>query len=109
MPDTTLTPQAIPDHFEGLSPDIVACVLLDSDGRFVAADGAHADAGEHLGELGRQLLELAGTSQVEVSTGTGIVYALSRGGWTLVVVAGRFALSSLVFFDMRQALEELAA
>jgi len=39
----------------------------------------------------------------------GIVYALRSGEWTLAVVAGRFALSSLVFFDMRQALQELAA
>ena len=109
MPDTTLTPDALPDHFEGLSPDIVACVLLDSDGRFVAADGGHEDSGEHLGELGRHLLELAGTPQVEVSTGTGVVYALSQRGWTLVAVTGRFGLSSLVFFDMRKALEELAA
>ena len=109
MPDATLTPDAVPGHFEGLSPDIVACVLLDSGGRFVAADGEHADAGEHLGELGRRLLELADTSQVEVSTGTGVVYALSQGEWTLVAVTGRFALSSLVFFDMRQTLEELAA
>jgi uncharacterized membrane protein len=46
---------------------------------------------------------------VEVSTGAGIVYALRSGEWTLAVVAGRFALSSLVFFDMRQALQELAA
>ena len=109
MPDTTLTPDALPDHFEGLSPDIVACVLLDSEGRFVAADGNHEDSGEHLGQLGRQLLELAGTSQVEVSTGTGVVYALSHGAWTLVAVTGRFALSSLVFFDMRKALEEMDA
>ena len=108
MPDTTLTPDALPGHFEGLSPDIVACVLLHSDGRFVAAGEEHADSGEHLADLGRQLLERAGAKQVEVSTGTGVVYALSQGDWTLVAVTGRFALSSLVFFDMRQALTELA-
>ncbi len=51
----------------------------------------------------------AGARQVEVSTGAGIVYALRTDDWTLAVVAGRFALSSLVFFDMRRALEELAA
>ena len=44
---------------------------------------------------------------MEVSTGAGIAYAMRTGEWTLVVVAGRFALSSLVFFDMRRALEEL--
>ena len=85
-----------------------ACVLLDADGRLVSVDEAHEADGETLADLTRQLLERAGTSQVEVSTGAGIVYALRQGGWSLGVVAGRFALSSLVFFDMRQALEKLA-
>ena len=85
-----------------------ACVLLDADDRLVSVDEAHEADGETLADLTRQLLERAGTSQVEVSTGAGMVYALRQGGRTLGVVAGRFALSSLVFFDMRQALAELA-
>lgn len=102
-----MTPDSAADFVEGLSTDVRACVLLDSDGRLVAADSAHADDGRTLAELTRELLERAGANQVEVSTGTGIVYALRMGRWTLAVVAGRFALSSLVFFDMRRALEEL--
>ena len=85
-----------------------ACVLLDADGRLAAVDDAHEADGEALAGLTGELLERAGTSQVEVSTGAGIVYALREGGWTLGVVAGRFALSSLVLFDMRRVLEELA-
>jgi len=81
--------------------------LLDGDGRLAAVDAGHEADGKSLAELGRALLDRAGTGQVEVSTGTGVVYALRTGRWTLVVVAGRFALSSLVFFDMRRALEEL--
>ena len=72
-------------------------------------DGGHSDDGEALAELARELLDRADTAQVEVSTGAGIVYALRTDSWTLAVVAGRFALSSLVFFDMRRALEELGA
>jgi uncharacterized membrane protein len=75
----------------------------------VSVDTAHESEGEALADLAQQLLERAATDQVEVSTGAGIVYALRSGEWTLAVVAGRFALSSLVFFDMRQALQELAA
>ena len=75
----------------------------------MSVDAAHEDDGETLAELTTQLLDRGGTDQVEVSTGAGIVYALRLGDWTLAVVAGRFALSSLVFFDMRQALAELAA
>jgi hypothetical protein len=82
-------------------------VLLAADGRLVAVDSGHEHDGEPLAELGRELLERAGTNQVEVSTGAGIVYALREADWTLVVVASRFALSSLVFFDMRRVMEEL--
>jgi predicted regulator of Ras-like GTPase activity (Roadblock/LC7/MglB family) len=104
MADATLTPDVI----EGLSPDIRACVLLDADGRLVAADSSHEEDAEQLAELARGLLEQAGAPQVEVSTGSGVVYALRAGDWSLAAVAGRFALSSLVFFDMRKALEDLA-
>ena len=74
----------------------------------MCVDAAHEADGDALAELATQLLECAGTDQVEVSTGTGIVYALRAGEWTLAVVTGRFALSSLVFFDMRQTLAEIA-
>ncbi len=74
----------------------------------MAVDSGHESEGEALAELARELVDRAGTTQVEVSTGAGIVYALRSGRWTLAVVAGRFALSSLVFFDMRRALEELS-
>ena len=82
-------------------------MLVDRDGRLAAVDAGHADSGEELAELARELLERADAAQVEVSTGAAIVYALRTESWTLAVVAGRFALSSLVFFDMRRALEEL--
>jgi hypothetical protein len=85
-----------------------ACALLDADGRLVSVDAAHEAEGEALADLAARLLERAGANQVEVSTGAGIVYALRSGEWTLAVVTGRFALSSLAFFDMRQALVELS-
>ena len=107
IPDATLTPDRAADFVEGLSTDVRACVLLDADGRAVAVDAAHQSEREALADLTRELLERAETDQVEVSTGAGIVYALRAGDWTMAVVAGRFALSSLVFFDMRQALGEL--
>jgi hypothetical protein len=107
MPDATLTPERTADLFAGLSSDIHACVLLDADGRGAAVDADHEAQGEELAGLARDLLARAGAAQVEVSTGTGNVYALRSGRWTLAAVTGRFALSSLVFFDMRRTLEEL--
>lgn len=84
---------AIPDLIEASSADVKRCVLVSPDG-----------PDDELGEMALELLERAGTDQVEVSTGSGTVYALRSGGWSLAVIAGRFALSSLVFYDMRQAL-----
>jgi hypothetical protein len=107
MPDATLTPERAADFFEGLSSDVRACVLLDSDGRLAAVDSGHEADGQGLADLAHGLLDQAGAPQVEVSTGPGIVYALRVGAWTLAAVTGRFALSSLVFYDMRRALEEL--
>lgn len=107
MPDATLTPAAAPDFIEGQSSDIVACLLLDREGALVAADSGQTEHAEGLADLARRMLERAGAPQLEVSTGTGVVYALRQGDWTVVAVTGRFALSSLVFFDMRKALEEL--
>jgi hypothetical protein len=74
----------------------------------VSVDGGHQPEAESLAELTRELLSRASAPQVEVSTGAAIVYALRHGDWTLAVVAGRFALSSLVFFDMRRVIEEIA-
>ena len=108
IPDATLTPDRAADFIEGLSTDVRACVLLDGDGQVASVDGGHEAEAESLAELAGELLSRAGTPQVEVSTGAGIVYALRQGDWTLAVVAGRFALSSLVFFDMRRVLEEIA-
>lgn len=107
MPDATLTPERVADYVEGLSTDVRACVLLDAEERLVAVDQAHEADGQALADLARGLLERAGAPQVEVSTGGGIVYALRAHGWTLAVVTGRLALSSLVLYDMRRALEEL--
>jgi hypothetical protein len=109
MADATLTPDAVADFVEGLSTDVVACVLLDEDGRLAAVDEAHAEQGEELAKLAKELLDRAETPQVEVSTGAGVVYALRQGAWTLVAVTGRFALSSLMFFDMRKTLESVRA
>ena len=106
MPDATLTPESIPGFVEGLSSDVLACVLVDAGGRAIGTGDVPS---EEMGRLGVQLLERAEAPQVEVSTGTGVVYAMRREGWTLVVVTGRFALSSLVFFDMSKTLEGIGA
>lgn len=107
-----LTPTLALDYLNELSTDITAGVLLSADGSTAAASRAGAD-GERLAELAKQLFERADSaddqpvSQVEASTGVGAVYAVRDDNWTLAVVTGRFALPSLMFYDLRTVLGAL--
>ena len=47
--------------------------------------------------------------QVHIATEQGEVFALRHGGLAAVAVTERFALASLMFFDMRSVLRDLAA
>lgn len=114
MAEPALTPELALRYLDELSTDIRAAVLLDG-ARAVAAhsrDGAD-DGGARLRELTLELLGRADAaageppSQVEVSTPEGAVFAVREGGWTIAVVAGRFALSSLMFYDLRSVLADL--
>jgi hypothetical protein len=120
VPDSTLTPELALRYLDELSTDIRAAVLLDSMGRVAAA---HAAGGgrpdEKLGKLAGRLFEHADeaagathafegeVAQVEATTGEGGVFAVRAEGWTIAVVAGRFALPSLMFYDLRAVLSDL--
>ena len=107
-----LTPELALDYLAQLSTDIKASVVLSQDGRTAAASRA-GTAGDRLRELTQQLFERAdaaddqAVSQVEVSTGDGAVYAVRDERWAVGVVTGRFALSSLMFYDLRSVLSDL--
>lgn len=107
-----LTPELVLPYLGELSTDIRAGVLLAADGS-LAAEGRPSEHGERLRELTLELFERAEAAddqpvgQVEVSTGDAAVYALREAGWTIAVVAGRFALPSLMFFDLRTAVAAL--
>ena len=47
--------------------------------------------------------------QVHIATEQGEVFALRHGGLAAVAVTERFALASLMFFDMRSVLRDLVA
>jgi len=95
-----------------LSTDIKASVVVSADGRTAAASRP-GEPGDRLRELTRQLFEHADgadgqtVAQVEVSTGDGAVYAVRDERWIVGVVTGRFALSSLMFYDLRSVLSDL--
>jgi hypothetical protein len=107
-----LTPELALQYLGELSTDIKASVVLSADGRTAAASRP-GEPGDRLRELTQQLFEQAGAAddravtQVEVSTGGGAVYAVRDERWTVGVVTGRFALSSLMFYDLRGVLGDL--
>jgi hypothetical protein len=47
--------------------------------------------------------------QLHIATEQGEVFALREAGLAAVAVTDRFALASLLFFDMRSVLRDLAA
>lgn len=94
-----------------MSPDLRGGAILDSAGSVLAARG---DAGRW-GEDAAALLGVADRAgdepveQVHIATEQGEVFALRHRGLAAIAVTDRFALASLLFFDMRAALRDLAA
>ena len=111
-----LTPDLALDYLAELSTDIRAAAVLDESGAVAAQsgfdEGGADDVREVVEDLFKHAAEAAGDGaapdQVEVALPEGSVYALRDHGWTLAVVTGRFALSSLMFFDLRMVIRDLA-
>lgn len=95
-------------------------MLIDASGALAASAGVSADGAQSLSELALELFGRADGAaepgfgplgQVEVTTPEGAVFAVrapaAQSDWILAVVTGRFALSSLMFYDVRNVLGEL--
>jgi hypothetical protein len=113
--EPALTPALALDYLDELSTDIRGAVLLDGDDKVVAAWRGDPDRAERLREPLVELLSRADAaaggagpaSQVEVTTPRGAVFCVRDDRFTLAVVTGRFALPSLVFYDLRHVLGDL--
>lgn len=94
-----------------MSPDLLGCAVLDSSGRALAASG---DV-ERWGQAGAALLEAADAAgsepatHVHVATEDGEAFAVRQNRLAMVAVAERFVLASLMTFDMRAVLRDLAS
>jgi len=112
MSAPALTPELALEYLGQLSTDIKASVVVSADAR-TAATSRPGEPGDRLRELTQELFERADAAddqvvtQIEVSTGDGGVYAVRDERWTVGVVTGRFALSSLMFYDLRTVLSDL--
>jgi predicted regulator of Ras-like GTPase activity (Roadblock/LC7/MglB family) len=94
-----------------MSPDLRGAAILDSSGTVLAA----SDRPERWGEDVAALLEVADRAgaepveQVHIATQQGEVFAIRHAGLAAVAVTDRFPLASLLFFDMRSILRDLAS
>jgi predicted regulator of Ras-like GTPase activity (Roadblock/LC7/MglB family) len=93
-----------------MSPDLRGAAILDREGATLAASAEP----EAWTEDAAALLAVADAAegrpveQVHVATEAGEVFAVREGGYVAVAVTERFALASLLLFDMRSALRRLA-
>jgi predicted regulator of Ras-like GTPase activity (Roadblock/LC7/MglB family) len=117
MPDAVTTEVATGGSAEAalaflteMSPDLRGAAILTADGTVLASAGR----AERWGEDAAALLAVAdgaggeAVEQVHVATEQGEVFALRHEGLAAIAVTERFALASLMFFDMRSTLRELA-
>ncbi len=94
-----------------LSPDLRGAAILDRDGAALAA----GDRAQRWAEDAAALFSVADRAggepveQVHIATEQGEVFAIRHAGLAAVAVTERFALSSLLLFDMRSILRDLAA
>jgi hypothetical protein len=114
--EPTLTPELALAYLGELSTDIRAAAVLDGDGAVAAQSGFDDGDDESVRDLVGQLFDHAARAagdgapvpQVEVALPEGVVFGVREKGWTIAVVAGRFALSSLMFFDLRMVVGDLS-
>ena len=106
-----LAPPEVAERLVELSSDTRAAVLLDGSGAPASANGP-ADPDE-LAEGARELLRAVDRAadeppaELEAQVLGGSVFAVRGSDWTLVAVARRSALSSLMRYDMRAVLSGL--
>jgi predicted regulator of Ras-like GTPase activity (Roadblock/LC7/MglB family) len=114
VPDDASTAPSAESALEFLtemSPDLRGAAILAGDGSVLAASGER----RRWGEDAAALLAAADRSdeepveQIHIGTEQGEVFAIRHAGLAAVAVTERFALASLLLFDMRAILRDLAA
>jgi hypothetical protein len=99
------------EYLEEISRELRGCAILSDGGEVLAASG-DPDA---WGEAGRGLIAAADkaggepVAHAHVATGDGEAFCVREGPYVAVAVTDRFTLASLMIFDMRNALRQLAA
>jgi hypothetical protein len=97
-------------RLEEMATDLRGCAILDRGGHVLAASGDEKRWRDAAGPLLAAADGARGESaeQVHVATEDGEVFAVRHRGLALVAVTERFTLASLMMWDMRMVLRELA-
>lgn len=99
------------EYLEEISGELRGCAILSERGELLASTGDD----EAWGEAARELIAAADSAADEpvahahVATGDGEAFCVREGPYVAVAVSERFTLSSLIIFDVRNALRRLAA
>lgn len=94
-----------------MSPDLRGGAILDARGAVLAASGLPERWRDDATAL-LAIADKAGSEPVEqlhIATEQGEVFAVRQAGLVALAVTDRFALASLLLFDMRAILRDLAA
>jgi hypothetical protein len=94
-----------------MSPDLRGAAILGSEGDVLAATGEEPERWrEDAAALfaAADAAEGASVEQVHIATEQGEVFAVRNAGLAAISVTDRFALASLMLFDMRSTLRQLA-
>jgi len=94
-----------------MSPDLRGAAILGPDAEVLAATGEEPERwAEDAAALfaAADAAEGAPVEQVHIATEQGEVFAIRNAGLAAVTVTERFALASLMLFDMRSTLRQLA-
>jgi hypothetical protein len=114
-PDATATPSA--DSAERalsllgeMSADMRAGAIL-ADGEVLASDGSADAWAERVGAVLEQADDAGDgpAEHIHIATEAGELFLTRRDGITVAAITERFALASLMSFDMRSVLGDLAA
>jgi len=94
-----------------MSPDMRGGAILAGDGAVLAASGRPERWREDVAALlaAADRGDPEPVEQIHIATEQGEVFAIRHAGLAAVAVTDRFALASLLFFDMRAVLRDLAA
>src|SRR5919106_1154082 len=102
-------------YLHEISPELRGCAIFAANGELLAASGEGEGDATRWATRGRDFLAAADAagpepvSHAPVATADGEAFCVRDGELAAVAVTNRFALASLMIFDLRTVLRDLAA